>query len=43
MSIAQAQQIKELKALVAELCARVAELEKKAEKKPLSLPKKDAQ
>ena len=40
MSIAQAQRIKELEALVAELCARVAALEQKA--KPLSLPKKDA-
>lgn len=40
MSIALAQRIKELEALVAELCARVAELEKK---RPLSLPKKDAQ
>lgn len=43
MSIAQTQRIKELEALVAELCARVAVLEQKAERKPLSLPKKDAQ
>lgn len=41
MSIAQAQRIKELEALVAELCLRVAELERKAERKTMSLPKKD--
>lgn len=42
MSIAQSERIKKLEALVAELCLRVAELEKKAERKPLSLPKKEA-
>jgi hypothetical protein len=41
MSIALHQRIKELEALVAELCLRVAELEKKPERKTMSLPKKD--
>lgn len=42
MSIAQAQRIKELEAALAELRARVSALEAKAEKKTLSLPKKEA-
>lgn len=42
MSIALSQRLKELESLVAELRARVAELEKKVERRPLSLPKKDA-
>lgn len=41
MSIAQAQRIKELEALVAELCRRVAELEKQAAKPKLGRPPKE--
>ena len=45
MSIAQAQRIKELEALVAELCLRVAELERQAAEKPRvgRPPKKEAE
>lgn len=42
MSIALHQRIKDLETLVAELRARVSALEAKAEKKTLSLPKKEA-